>query len=141
MTTRFAAQLFCWASVNSADGSNPNVRWNRLALCYDLEPSDWPLCWTANSDQLVQLFFWKTRRDQVEWRKSGLGRTRADHGPLFAGWYTRRVEGKEVACLEKYTASLGVKEYRAIRSERGFQSASLAVMPDGGSPSLESSTK
>jgi hypothetical protein len=63
------------------------------------------------------------------WLKhGGLGRTRADHRPLFAGWDARRVEAKGIACLEKYPASLDVKEYRTVRPERRFQSASLAVM-------------
>lgn len=52
----------------------------------------------------------------------------ADHGPLFAGRYSRRVERRVVACPEKYASLPNVEVDRAVRPQGRLQSASLAVV-------------
>lgn len=59
----------------------------------------------------------------------GLGRTWPDDGPPLARGYARRVEGGDVARLEKYASSLNIEVNRAVRSHRSLQSASVAVVP------------
>ena len=58
----------------------------------------------------------------------GLGRTSADHRPVFAGWYAGRIEGRAVASSVKYARPFNIEVYGAVWPHRRFQSASLAVM-------------
>ena len=81
----------------------------------------------ARSSDQILIVLSQGEHDQRVTR-SRLCRTRVDHRPVFARRYARRVEGQFGAGFEKHASALDVKEYRAIRPERGFQPASVAMV-------------